>query len=80
MKRLGGKPPVVNQVYLGTAHRILSVFTEKKQALPRRISSRESGSVSALWEIEKGLGTPTRTAGPLPSFPKGATIRKGDTT
>ncbi len=55
MKRIGGKPTVVNQVYLGTADRILSVFMDRKQAVPRRISSKEFGSVFALWEIEKQL-------------------------
>jgi len=54
-KRIGGKPTVVNQVYLGTAEKILSVFMGKKQ-LPKRFSSKEFGSLFILHELEREIG------------------------
>lgn len=54
-QRIDGKPTVVNQVYLGSADKILSVFMAKESGFPSRISSKEFGSLFALLEIDKPL-------------------------
>lgn len=52
-QRIGGKPQVVNQVYLGTAQRILSVFMGKERGLPRGFSSKEFGSLFVLHQVDR---------------------------
>ncbi|MEJ5315345.1 MAG: IS1634 family transposase, partial [Anaerolinea sp.] len=52
-QRIGGKPRVVNQVYLGSAERILSVFLGKEQGLPKSFSSKEFGSVFVLEQVDR---------------------------
>ena len=54
-QRIGGTPTVVNQVYLGTAGKILSVFMGKPQ-LPKRFSSKEFGSIFVLHELDREIG------------------------
>ena len=54
-QRIDGKPKVVNQIYLGSANKILSVFLEREKRVPRKFSSKEFGSVFALTEIDRGI-------------------------
>jgi len=54
-QRINGKPKVVNQVYLGSADRILAVFLGREENLPRKFSSREFGSVFVLNEIDRDI-------------------------
>jgi transposase len=75
VQRIKGKPTVVNQVYLGSADRILEVFLGKnREALPRGFSSKEFGSVFVMDRIDREvdiggvvdgvLGRRRRTRGP----------------
>ena len=54
-QRIRGKPTVVNQIYLGTAEKILSVFMGKERDLPKRFSSKEFGSVFVLNEVDRAI-------------------------
>ena len=51
-QRIGGRPTVVNQVYLGTAEKILSVFMGKEERVPKRFSSKEFGSVFSVTQLD----------------------------
>jgi transposase len=54
-QRIGGKPQVVNQVYLGSAEKILSVFLGREKELPRRFSSKEFGSIFVLTGLDREI-------------------------
>jgi transposase len=54
-RRIGGRPQVVNQVYLGSADRILSVFMGEEEKLPKRFSSKEFGSILVLHALDREL-------------------------
>lgn len=56
IKRVNGKPTVVNQIYLGTPERILEVFTAGHKEGLASISSREFGSLLVFTEIDKQIG------------------------
>jgi hypothetical protein len=51
--RVNGKPKVVNQVYLGTVEKILSMATGQKASDLRRIQVQEFGALWLANEIEK---------------------------
>ncbi len=55
MQRVGGKPTVVSQVYLGSADRILALITDNQPALPKRFASKEFGSLWVLNEIDRDI-------------------------
>jgi transposase len=54
--RVNGKPKVVNQVYLGTVEKILSLVTGQKSADLSRIQVQEFGALWLANEIEKMVG------------------------
>jgi hypothetical protein len=54
-KRMNGKPTIVNQVYLGSADKLLATLLARDQALPTRLASKEFGSLFMLNEIDRAL-------------------------
>jgi transposase len=54
--RVNGKPKVVNQVYLGTVEKILSLVTGQKSTDLSRIQVQEFGALWLANEIEKMVG------------------------
>jgi transposase len=77
MARVNGKPKVVNQVYLGTAEKLLAQGAEKTRSTNlERIQVQEFGSLWLANEIEKMLGVtaiidesvPHKTGGNGPSI------------
>ena len=54
-KRMNGKPTIVNQVYLGSADKLLATLLARDQALPTRFASKEFGSLFILNEIDRAL-------------------------
>ena len=52
-QRINGKPTIVNQIYLVSATKILSLLMDKSQNLPKRFSSKEFGSVFLINEIDR---------------------------
>ena len=58
IKRVGGKPKVVSQIYLGSAEKIAKQFQQAEQARkPLRLQSRSFGALFIVHEIEKSLDT-----------------------
>jgi transposase len=56
MARINGKPKVVNQVYLGSADKILNLATEKKSPGLERIQVQEFGALWLANQVEKLVG------------------------
>lgn len=58
IKRVGGKPKVVSQIYLGSVEKIAKQFQQAEQARkPIRLQSRSFGALFIVHEIEKSLDT-----------------------
>ena len=58
IKRVGGKPKVVSQIYLGSVEKIAKQFQQAEQARkPLRLQSRSFGALFIVHEIEKRLDT-----------------------
>lgn len=53
-RRVNGKPRIVNQVYLGTAEKLLK-DTQKGQ-MPKEVKHQSFGDVAALYEVSQQLG------------------------
>jgi len=47
--RVGGKPRITNQVYLGTAEKIATLVRQRSAPLPLSVTFRKSGLPGALW-------------------------------
>jgi transposase len=70
--RVNGKPKVVNQVYLGTAEKLLKSKTEQQSADLNRIQVQEFGSLWLANEIEKMVGVTGIIDECVPQKPGGA--------
>ena len=55
-KRVDGKPRIVQQTYLGSVDRILSVFNQKKAPEPDHAISLELGLPGGLWQAAQDSG------------------------
>jgi hypothetical protein len=47
--RVGGKPRITNQIYLGTAEKVAALVQQRAAPLPLEATSRKSGLPGALW-------------------------------
>jgi transposase len=54
-QRIDGKPTVVNQVYLGSADRILTLLGGNHTAVLERLASKEFGALWALHQIDRDI-------------------------
>lgn len=70
--RVNGKPKVVNQVYLGTVEKILSMATKQKLADLSRIQVQEFGALWLANEIEKMVGVAEIIDEVVPQKPEGS--------
>ena len=58
IKRVGGKPKVVSQIYLGSVEKIAKLYQQAEKARkPLRLQSRCFGALFIVHEIEKRLDT-----------------------
>lgn len=56
IRRVNGKPTVINQVYLGSPERILEMFSSEDKSTFASLSSKEFGSLFIFNEIDKAIG------------------------
>lgn len=71
MARVGGKPKVINQVYLGSVEKILSLALAKERpAGVDRIQTQEFGSLWLAQQVEKELGIVSLIDQVVPKGPK----------
>jgi transposase len=54
--RVGGKPRITSQEYLGTAEELAAAMRGGGLGLPDRVQHREFGAVAAAWGVLKDLG------------------------
>src|SRR5260370_7835806 len=54
--RVGGKPRIVSQEYLGTAEELAAAMRGGGLGLPDRIQHKDSGAVAAAWGVLEDLG------------------------
>src|SRR5258708_39267124 len=73
MARVGGKPKMVSERYLGTAADIAAAVQAKEAAgLPERTRHLDFGAVAAAWGVVEDISVgarPDRGAGPRPAGP-----------
>lgn len=58
-KRVDGKPRIVQQTYLGSVDRILSIFNQETAPAPVHATPLELGLPCALWQAAQGSGVCT---------------------
>ena len=56
--RVGGKPRITSQEYLGTAEELAAAMRGGGLELPDRIQYKDSGAVAAAWGVLEDLGAP----------------------
>src|SRR5258707_15217781 len=54
--RVGGKPRIVSQEYLGTAQELAAAMRGGGLGLPGRVQHRHFGAVAACWGLLEDLG------------------------
>jgi hypothetical protein len=54
--RVGGKPRIVSQEYLGTAEELATAMRGGGLGLPDRVQHRDFGAVAAAWGLLEDLG------------------------
>lgn len=54
--RVGGKPRIVEQQYLGTAEEVMARLTGAAQGAPARTQHKAFGDVAAVWATLERLG------------------------
>jgi hypothetical protein len=54
--RVGGKPRIVSQEYLGTAEELAAAMRGGGLGLPGRVQHRDFGAVAAAWGVLEDLG------------------------
>ncbi|MBF0105109.1 MAG: IS1634 family transposase [Deltaproteobacteria bacterium] len=68
MARIDGKPKVTNQIYLGTAEKIMKVFTEESK--PDKIQTQEFGALWVANEVDKKYDFASIVDGVIPRSQK----------
>ncbi len=77
-KRINGKPTIVNQVYLGSADKILAMLWDRDQRLPERFASKEFGSLFILNELDRTINLAGIVDDVVPSKRKTSGMSLGD--
>ncbi|MFP5204493.1 MAG: hypothetical protein ACLGSH_03970 [Acidobacteriota bacterium] len=54
-RRIGGKPRIVHQAYLGSAEKAAELIRERSAPLPLSASMRQFGLPAALWQADFSL-------------------------